>query len=141
LPYSGSTSNTDRLRLLVGDTSTSSAGELLSTGEATFFISQFGSVRAAAPHAANAIAAYFATKAADKSVGDLSIAYSRRAAEYRETAKRLERLSVVTAIPYAGGISRSDKDALEEDTDRVEPAFSIGMHDVVAPYSTRNVYP
>jgi hypothetical protein len=34
-----------------------------------------------------------------------------------------------TGQPYAGGISIGDKDSVEDDSDRVAPAFKRGMHD------------
>ncbi|MFA6358710.1 MAG: hypothetical protein WCY09_08665 [Candidatus Omnitrophota bacterium] len=34
-----------------------------------------------------------------------------------------------TMVPYAGGISISDKDTYESNTDRVKPRFYRGMHD------------
>jgi len=47
----------------------------------------------------------------------------------------------LTAIPYAGGISRSDKTSVETNSDRVEPGFRVGMHDITTPYSTKTVTP
>lgn len=50
------------------------------------------------------------------------------AAWYLDLAERLERETTRPGI-YAGGISVSDKDAVESDTDRAPPAFYRGMHD------------
>lgn len=95
---------------------------------------------AAAPHAANAIAAQYAHKA-DKEVGDLSIRYSQKARQFLALSNELSQTVGLTAIPYAGGISRADKTSVETNSDRVEPAFAVGMHDHTTPYSTRTVTP
>ena len=122
-------SNTnDALKLLVGDTSTAASGELLSTGECAYFISNYGGVRAAAPYAARAIAAGFADQG-DKNVGDLRLAAQQKFEHYDRLASRLEGGAAVIAVPYAGGVSRSDKLSVEQNTDRVSPAFKIGLHD------------
>lgn len=131
MPYGGnpSGSNNDALKLTVGDTSTSSSLELLSTGECAYLIATYGSVSAAAPYAAEAIAAYYARQV-DRSVGDLRLAAQQRFEHYLALSKRLRASRALNAaIPYAGGISRSDKLAVERDTDRVVPAFTVGQHD------------
>jgi hypothetical protein len=56
------------------------------------------------------------------SVGDLSI--SGGADAWRKKAKSLDLMADTTAIPYAGGITLSDKLVDETDTDRVAPAFT-----------------
>lgn len=130
MPYGGApaSNNTDALKFLVGDQSTSSATELLSTAECNWLLTTYGSPRAAAPHAARAIAADFADKV-DKSVGDFRLAANEKFEHYTTLAKSLERQASFSATPYAGGISISDKRSYEDDTDRVPPSFTIGMHD------------
>ena len=64
-----------------------------------------------------------------KSVGDLQLAAQQKFAHYSTLATSLERQSAIRAVPYAGGISRADKDSVELDTDRVAPSFTIGLHD------------
>lgn len=136
MPYGGTTSNNDTLKFLVGDLSTASSGELISTGKCAQLISMFGGVRAAAPHAARAIAARYADEA-DKSVGDLSIAASQKSKAYFELARELKSSVLLAGIPFAGGISRSQKTSVMQNSDRVEPSFTIGMHDVLSASSTR----
>ena len=130
MPYSGApaTVTADELKLIIGDLSTSSSGELLKSAECTYFINTYGSARAAAPHAARAVAAMFADQVA-KSVGDLQLSAQQKFQQYSTLATSLERQSALRAVPYAGGISRSDKDSVEADTDRVVPSFTVGMHD------------
>lgn len=130
MPYGGTTSNNDTLKFLVGDLSTSSASEYISTGKCAQLISMFGSVRAAAPHAARAIAARFADEA-DKRVGDLSIAASQKAKAFMDLARSLERQVATAAQPYGGGLSVSERNAARTDSDRILPQFTVGMHDSV----------
>lgn len=86
---------------------------------------------AAAAMAAESLAAKYA-RISDLKVGDLSISYSQRAKDYREMAARLWVLAARAAVrtPYAGGISIADKEIDQDNTDRVQPAFSVGMHSV-----------
>jgi hypothetical protein len=119
----------DALKFLVGDLSTSSSGELLKSAECTYLLSAYGTPRAAAPHAARAIAAMFADEVA-KSVGDLRIEAQQKFDNYSTLAASLERQAAMSAgVPFAGGISISQKQSVEQDTDRVAPAFRIGLHD------------
>ena len=118
----------DALKFLVGDLSTSASGELLSTAECAWLIGQYGSARAAAPHAAQAIAAQFAQKV-DKSVGDLRIAAQQKFEHYTTLATSLGRQTALVAVPYAGGVSVADKAAVVADSDRVKPSFTVGIHD------------
>ena len=130
IPYTGAPSSVtaDELKLLIGDLSTSSSGELLKSAECTYFLTAYGSARAAAPHAARAVAAMFADQVG-KSVGDLRLDAQQKFEHYSTLAKSLERQVTMTATPYAGGISIAAKQAVEQDTDRVAPAFRVGLHD------------
>lgn len=121
MPYSNSTTATDRLRFLVGDTSTSASGELLSTGEANYLLGQYGSPRAAAPHAARALAAYYANQA-DKYVGDLRIFASQKAAAFFKLADALKLSVAIGAVPFAGGLVTASGSTKA-------PQFTVGMHD------------
>lgn len=69
----------------------------------------------------------------DKQVGDLRLAYSQRAQAWRDLAKALaaannRSLAVITA-PWAGGVSRSDKESYRQDSDIVQPAMTRTMQD------------
>ena len=130
MPYSGSPSSVtaDELKLLIGDLSTSSSGELLKSAECTYFLTEYGTARAAAPHAARAVAAMFADQVG-RTVGDLRVDAQQKFEHYTTLATSLERQAALTGVPYAGGISISDKQSVETDTDRVAPAFRVGVHD------------
>lgn len=130
MPYSGapSSNTSDELKLLLGDLSTSSSGELLKSAECTYFLTSYGSARAAAPHAARAIAAMFADQVG-RAVGDLRVDAQQKFEHYSTLASSLERQAALSGVPFAGGISIAQKQSVESDTDRVAPAFRVGEHD------------
>lgn len=131
MPYGGApaSSPNDALKLAVGDTSTSATLELLSTGECAYLRSTYGSVANAAPYAAEAIAAKYARQVG-RAVGDLRIDAQQRYEHYIDLASALRRgVALRNAVPYAGGISQSDKQGYEDDSDRVVPAFTVGQFD------------
>ena len=117
----------DAVRLLIGDTV--STDVLLQDEEISFFLTREGSVDSAAAESAESIAAKF-SRFADQKTGDISVQFSQRAKQYLDLADKIRRgLAIMGGVPFAGGISRSDKKAREEDTDRVAPAFVRDMHD------------
>ncbi len=118
------TADLDKVRFYIGDTN--SDEPLLSNEEIEFLVSSEGSARAAAIAGAEMIASKFA-RFADSAVGDLSISYSQRHAQYLAVAARLRRSLTLSVAPLVGGISNSRKETVEDDTDRVEPAFTVGM--------------
>lgn len=128
--YSGnpSASDNDEIRFLTGDVDTTD--QLVSDEEIAYAIAQEANNVKAAVRVCYAIAMKFARKA-DKAVGDLKINYSQQYKQYLDMADTLDSkiAAVEGAIAYAGGISVSDKDTVDADTDRVNPSFSRGMHD------------
>lgn len=132
----------DAVRLLVGDISTSTGSEQLSDVDYDFFVSQTPNTYSAASLAANSLAATFAVDGTEKQVGDLSIKRAQ-AAEYRTLAKQFAHMSaLVGAGPFAGGLTVSGKRQLQQDSDRVKPAFAREQFDNPASIepsaSTRN---
>lgn len=81
---------------------------------------------------ARSIAADFANDVTKKA-GDVSINASDKYKHYMELAKDLDKRAASNALGatsvYAGGISKSDKDTRESDTDRVEPYFTRTQFD------------
>lgn len=127
--YGGDPSANDRdeVRFLVGDTDTSD--QLVNDAEIAYAVAEEADNLMAAARIAKAIAAKFA-RLVDKSVGDLSISYNQRQEAFLNLASELEtRSNRSGAAPYAGGISVSDKETVEDNTDRVEPSFKKGMND------------
>lgn len=121
------------VRLRIGDTS--SGDQLLSDEEINVFLDGEGNKYLAAAVAAETVGAQFARKV-DKTVGRLRIAHGKAADAYFRTADRLRREMATRVAPYAGGISEADKDDAEDREDRVQPAFSRGMHDFAEPSTT-----
>lgn len=124
--YEPGASDKDTVRLLVGDTDETK--RQLHDEEIAWFLAQNSSVYVAASEAAKAIAALYARQV-DKEVGDLSISASQRQKHYLDLAKQLRSRAALSVAPYAGGISRSDKQSVESNTDRVRPAFERGQWD------------
>ncbi len=114
------------IRLVLGQTSSGSSR--LEDEEIDAFLSLEGTRDIAAAHAADAIGAGFASSV-DKSVGKLKISMAAASDHFFTLANRLRYKAASRAAPYAGGINSDDKLAVEQQTDRVEPAFTVGMHD------------
>jgi len=131
----------DAVRLLVGDISTSAASQYLANGDYDYFLAITPNNYVAASMAANSLAALFSNAAASgigtngylsKSVGDLTLTKadaSNMAASYKSLAQRLSRQNAAGLAPYAGGLSVSGKRSVEQETDRVRPAFSVHQFD------------
>ena len=121
----------DTVRFEVDDRDTiPDTDAVLSDEEIQYLIDTNTHILFAAAAAAEAIGSKFASEAASKKVGDLEIdygdgqaaSYSALAAGLRSRARRKAGVGV-----YAGGISKTDKDVAEADTDRVPSPFTIGM--------------
>jgi hypothetical protein len=117
----------DAVRFLIGDTDADD--QQLQDAEINYLLSAHGSVNGAAIAAAEAVMAKYARKV-DKAVGDLRISYSQRVEHYAKLVATLKRKVAITAVPFAGGISLSDKLAREQDDDRVPPAFTRDLDSV-----------
>lgn len=113
------------VRFRVGDTSSGSA--LLEDAEIEALLDSHPKERAAAL-AARGIAAWFARRV-DKQVGKLRISMAQASEHYFDLADRLEKETGTSAKPYAGGISVSDVESEESDTDRPDRMFSVGQFD------------
>lgn len=125
-----STSANNRVRLLVGDISTSTSGEFLPDTSYTFFVGATPNIYAAACLAANTLAAINGGKAIEKRVGDLS--YKKGdAAYYKALCDQFKLMSSIqtSGAPYAGGISIADKQSIESNSDRPGSAFAREMFD------------
>jgi hypothetical protein len=92
----------------------------------------------AAADVADHLAAKFAFQVSTSNMS-LSIQAGQRAAAYRQLAvslrqRRTER-ALQSATMLVGGISKSERDALDDDTTLVQPAFKRNMHDFRGPAS------
>ena len=134
MPYGGDPANsdTDAVRALIRDTSTSAP--LLTDSEVTWLVAEHPSVYFAASVGAGMIAANFSDAVIQKKVGDLSWMKGNTAggvaSEYRSLADQLHDTAVRQGVAaYAGGISVSDKQTQREDTDWDRPDIGLKMHD------------
>lgn len=131
LPGTGSTgAKLDAVRFLSGQLSSGDT-YLVQDEEISFLLSQDGNIYSAAASIAEHLAGRYGQQADSKKVGDLAITYGQRSKEFATRAAGLRRQAMLRSLtPYAGGISQADKLVQEQDTDRVQPAFAIGMTDI-----------
>jgi hypothetical protein len=130
----------DQVRFLIGDTD--SSDPLLYDGEIDWLNSQYGSPMHAAIRACETIISKF-SRQADESVGQVKITFSQRAKAYNTTLSMLRaRLAMEDSAIYAGGISVSDKQTQDQNSDRVRPDFTKHMMENydIAPWTTQTQY-
>ena len=98
-----------------------------------YFLSLYGnSPYPAAAAACDAISSKYARQA-DTTNGRLSVKASQRSEAYAKKAKELRRDTLLAADVFAGGLTITGKNDLADDTDAVQPAFSVGMDDYDSP--------
>lgn len=120
-------SQRDQVRLLIGDTD--STDRQLSDAEIDWTLTQNANVYMTAGQACRSLAARYARKV-DRAMGDLKISYSQMQKSYLDLAFQLEQRGTMEgASVYAGGISKSDKAVVQDDTDRQNPNFRVGQDD------------
>lgn len=118
----------DAVRLLVGDTDTTD--QQVSDEEIAFALSQTSDdIYNAGALMCRTIAGKY-SRLVDTSIESVSSSYSQRAAQYLELAARLVKEgkrfgSVGLGVPVAGGMSISEMQGVEDDTDRVPSAFRV----------------
>ena len=129
--YSGdpSASSKDAVRFLSGDTSSGDA--FVSDEEISYTLSEENSnAYRAAALICEGLAAKFASEP-DTKIGDLSLTGSQISKRFEERGTALRKRNIAKGVSlFIGGISRTAKDSEESNSDRVEPAFSVGMFDV-----------
>ncbi len=126
--YSGNPalSQRDALRFMVGDTDDSN--QQLQNEEIDYLLTQYETVNMAAIQACYYLASLYARKI-DQSVGKVKYSYGKLQDKYIKLAETIkDKQNEFPSAPYCGGISKSDKEANVEDTDRVKPAFSKDLH-------------
>ncbi len=124
--YEPSTAPSDKnaVRLTIGDTS--SSDPLMEDEEITYLLSVHGGITFTSAQCCDNIAAKF-SRDADLMEGTFRITASQMARAYERQAVRLRKQGALGAPPYAGGISISDKDVDESNTDVPVPSFRIDM--------------
>lgn len=131
------TTSRDKIRLEIGDTDTTD--QLLSDEEIAYFAGKYSvstesGLLLAAARCCEAIAAELARRVdISRSLGGEKIdKKAHQAYEHYQTLTttlREKAVAVAGVSPFAGGISRDSKDTYEEDSDRVEPAFTRELHE------------
>lgn len=118
----------DAVRLLIGDIL--ACDGQMQDEEVNYFISTRGTLYGAAAECCRALASKF-SRSVDQQTGTTKIMYSQMAKAYTAKAIDFEFKSTIVggAIPYAGGISVSDKMLNDMNEDRVLPIFTKGMMD------------
>lgn len=136
--YSGDPSNStrDELRFLIQDTDQTDFA--FQDGELDYFLLGSGdNPFSAAIRAIETLIAKY-SKLVDEKVGQVSKSYSQLVDHYKALLATLQRrVAIDDALPFAGGISESQKDVQEDDHDRVDPFFTRDMHDYVRPENER----
>lgn len=118
----------DAVRFLVGDTATTD--QQVTDEEIAFALLQTSDdIYNAGGLTCRTLSAKYA-RLVDTSVESVSSSYSQRAAQYSDLAVRLikegKRLgSVGLGVPVAGGLSISEMQGVEDDSDRVPSAFRV----------------
>lgn len=107
---------------------TTSGDQLIQDEEILAVLADIGDQYFAAARCARQISGRFARRS-DKTVGRLRIA-GQASQHYESLACQLEMEAAMRSQVYAGGISISDKSNVVSDSDRVIPAFRIGMDDL-----------
>lgn len=117
-----------QVRFLTGDTL--SGDQQMTDEEIAFVLTQRSSIYGAAAMCCRSLSAQKA-RLADTSTGDLRTTYSSLSQSYSKRAGEYEAQATARsgALPYAGGVTVTDKQNQEADGDRVQPQFQIGMED------------
>ena len=126
--YGGDPSNSTReaVRFWCGDTDTND--QLLTDAEVDYILTLESKVIQAAATACEMIASEFARQADTKN-GALSVSASQRAKAYERRASLLRSKVNREVEVFAGGLTISGKDSLEESTTDVQPGFKVGQDD------------
>lgn len=131
-----STNTMYQVRRLIGDTKPND--QQLYDSEILFALSLYANIYLAAAECARQLASKYAREVnivQAGSGGNLTTNYSDRSKAYAKLALELEQRGMSRGgfMPYAGGISVPDKQAQEDNADRVQPQFVIGMMDNLLP--------
>lgn len=111
-----------QVRLLIGDTD--STDEQLQDEEINYFVSVEGqSPYKVAIACTQAIIGKY-SRLVDQSAADLRLSYSERLKSYKGLLEELKmKQTTKAAVPWAGGISISNKQSFQQNSDLVQPTF------------------
>jgi len=119
-------SNLEAIRFLIDDTASSNAK--FQDAEIDYAYSEEGSVYGAAAMLCEQLAAKYSLQGTNRALGPLRVDLSEIAANYEKKAALYRKRAKTYAYPYCGGISESDEEAYEDDSDVKQPIFEKDMH-------------
>jgi len=119
-------SNLEAIRFLIDDTA--SANAKFQDAEVNYAYSEEGSVYGAAAMLCEQLAAKYSLAGTNRSLGPLRVDLSEIAANYEKKAALYRKRAAVYASPYGGGISKTDEELYEDDSDIKQPIFEKDMH-------------
>jgi len=124
------TRDIDTVRLLIDDKDTKVATDaVLTDEEIQFFVDNNSHIYLAAAAGADALVAKYSADASSVKIDDAEVRFGgERVTQAKTLAKQLRSQAARKATPFAGGLTKSGKTAVEDDTDRVQPEFKRGMH-------------
>lgn len=136
------TSGITTVRFLIGDTSSGQntglgLPNLLTDADITGALTMFSNFYLAAARCADVLAARHATQVTVRNEG-LTVQASDRHAHYLALARQLRADAYISATPYVGGRSVSEKEDRAADTDLVQPVFRKGQDDYTSILATSN---
>lgn len=126
-PDALATSERDQVRLEIQDTDPSN--KLLQDEEINYFLTVERNLWSAAARCCESLSRRFAQKADVRLGRAVFVIYTKQADQYRTMAQDLRKKGLGTVAPWVGGMSVSDKQAYEAQTDIVQPAFARDMQE------------
>ncbi len=129
--YSGSPGDSDLDEVRFMSQLTDSANERFNDEEIEWILTQEDTAVGAAARCCETLATRYAEEIDTRtgSSGELQIKGSQLSAQFAKRAADLRKEAAKHASPWSAGISVSEKEAQEERTDRVEPAFTRDQFD------------
>jgi hypothetical protein len=119
--------NKDKVRLDIGDIDTND--QLITDEAIARYLTLTGSVERAGARACRAIAATVGQRLTVSASGS-GIDADEQYKHFMGLATELDELAATSGVAaYAGGLTRSGKDAATDDTDRIAPAFTKTLFD------------
>jgi hypothetical protein len=117
-----------QVRLAFGDTLASQ--QQLQDEEIEYFLTVRSSINGAAAECCRTLSAQY-SRSIDMAVDGARNQYSQLAAAYALRAQQFDAKAAAdgAGMPYTGGVSVADKETQQDDPDRVNPQFALGMFD------------
>lgn len=115
--------DSDKVRFLLQDTDESNL--IMQNTEINFLVQSWGDYKLAAIAACDVMAAKFAKLYERKELADLKVMYRDKIKQYTQLAANLKSQMLISASPYAGGLSQGELITSKQDTDAIQPLYSV----------------